>query len=299
MKRCLMALSLLSLAFLGSCKKDDDTSLAPPRDYGEQYVTDKADLENYLNTHYIVSVDEDFTIVIDSITEDNPQTSIWDQTEYPLMTKVVTFEEVDHTLYYLVLNEGVGENPTKYDQVKVAYRGWRLDDVQFDYNPYPENFNSLFGLITGWQEIIPLFKTGVYNDIPGDPNPANFTDYGAGVMFLPSAFGYYDSAQVNIPSYSPLVFSFKLYDMNIFDSDGDGIPNRYEIDPEDGDILTYDTDGDGYPNYLDADDDNDGYPTRDEITIPGTDEVYDFENIPTCSTGVKLHLDSACHQEID
>ncbi|RYJ40538.1 FKBP-type peptidyl-prolyl cis-trans isomerase [Flavobacterium beibuense] len=299
MKRCFKALCLLSLAFLASCKKDDDTSIAPPRDYAEQYVTEKVEIEEYLHTHYIVSVDENFTIEIDSITADNPQTSIWDQTEYPLQTKLVTLNDVDYTLYYLILNEGGNEVPTPYDRVKVAYRGWRMDDYQFDYNPYPDQFLFLPVMIEGWREIIPLFKTGFYNDTPGDPNPASFTNFGAGVMFLPSDFGYYDSSQVGIPSYSPLVFSFKLYDMQQDDSDNDGIPTYLEVGPDSIDVYDYDSDGDGTPNFQDADDDGDGISTRIEITIPGTeDELYDFENIPVCEdSGESIYLDPTCFPE--
>ncbi|NDI97482.1 FKBP-type peptidylprolyl isomerase [Flavobacterium sp. LaA7.5] len=295
MNRFLKVFSLLLLiTFFNACKKDDGASIAPPRPYDEQYAVEKPEIENYLKTHYIASVDEDFNIDLQEIPADGDQVSIWDQTEYPLQSKVVTLDNVPFTLYYLVLQQGVGESPTRADRVRTAYRGTTLDGTQFDYNPYPETYPSLAETILGWQEIIPLFNTGTYVDIPNSPDPAYFEDYGAGVMFLPSAYGYYERAQINIPAYSPLIFSFKLYDLQYVDSDGDGILNKDET--ENGiDINDYDTDGDETPNYLDIDDDGDGYSTRLEITIPGTNDIYDFEDIPACNGGtIKKHLDPNC-----
>lgn len=297
MKRYLKVLCLLSFVAFAACKKDDDTSIAPPRDYAVQYGTEKPMIEDYLKTHYI-TVDADMNVAIFDLPDDGSQTSIWDQQEYPLQHKMVTYSGVEYTVYYLSFFEGVGEAPSRYDNVLVSYRGWLLDGSQFDYLPYPQNFSSLYGTIQGWQEIIPLFKEGVFDSTPS-PDPVQFTDYGAGVMFLPSALGYYDLTRVGIPSYSPLVFSFKLFDMETADDDNDGLPNKYETEPGILELIDYDTDGDGTPNYQDVDDDNDGYSTRDEITIPGTnpEEVYDFDAIPTCTTGKKRHIDPSCNQD--
>lgn len=295
MNRFLKAFSLLLIVvFAASCKKDDGVNIPPPRDYAEQYVVEKAAIEEYLQTHYIASVDEDFNIELREMSALGDEVSIWDQTEYPLLGKDVTLDGVSFTLYYLVLQEGTGESPTRADNVRVAYRGTTLAGTQFDYDPFPQQYTQLPRTILGWQEIIPLFKTGTYVDVPDSPEPPYFEDFGAGVMFLPSAYGYYESAQVNIPSYSPLIFTFKLYDLQYTDADNDGILNKDET--ENGiDIFDYDTDGDGVPNYLDIDDDGDGYSTRLEITISGTNNVYDFEDIPACDGGtVKKHLDPNC-----
>ncbi|OIQ15805.1 MAG: hypothetical protein BM557_10935 [Flavobacterium sp. MedPE-SWcel] len=295
MNRFLKVFSLfLLITFFAACNKDDGASVPPPRDYAEQYVTEKADIENYLKTHYIANVDEDFNVELEEIPALGGEVSIWDQTDYQLLTKEVNLSDVNFTLYYLVLQQGVGEAPTRADRVLVSYRGTTLEGNQFDYNPFPQVYSSLTGTILGWQEVIPMFKTGVYVDVPGSPDPASFEDYGAGVMFLPSAYGYYEAARVGIPAYSPLIFSFKLYDLEYVDSDGDGILNKDETD-NGIDIRDFDSDGDGTPNYFDIDDDGDGYSTRSEITIPGSNDVYEFENIPTCDGGaVKKHLDPNC-----
>ncbi len=297
----LKAFGLLSLITLfASCKKDDDSAnIAPPRDYGIQYATEKVDIETYLKTHYMTVDETNFDVAFDTITVDNPHVSIWDQTEYPLQNKIVNSNEIDYTVYYITFNEGVGEAPTRADNVLTSYRGTLMrNGRQFDYMPYPQVYSSLLTTIEGWQEIIPLFKTGVYVDIPNDPNPATFQDFGAGVMFLPSGLAYYNTPRSGlVKAYDPLIFSIKLYDLEYTDVDSDGILNKYET--ADGvDLNDYDTDGDGLPNYADADDDGDGYLTLDEIKIPDTDpvEYYEFDAIPPCSGGtLKKHLDPACH----
>ncbi|GGB72954.1 hypothetical protein GCM10007424_11130 [Flavobacterium suaedae] len=297
MNRNFKVLSLL-IAFVlitAGCKKDDGASIEPPRDYGEQYAVEKPEIEDYLKTHYIASVDAEFNVVVEEIPDGSDEVSIWDQTDYPLQSKVATYADVAHTLYYIVFQEGVGESPTRADNVFAAYRGFRLDGTQFDYNPYPDTFSSLAATIRGWQEIIPLFKGGEYVDNPDSPDPAHFENYGAGMMFLPSAYGYYNTSQTNIPPYSPIIFTFNLYDVRFIDTDGDGILNRYETE-EGIDIKDYDTDGDGTPNYLDTDDDGDGHSTRTEITDPLTGEPYSFDEIPTCEGGtIKKHLDPNCN----
>jgi FKBP-type peptidyl-prolyl cis-trans isomerase FkpA len=298
MNRYLKALGLLSLITLfAACKKDDDTNIAPPRDHGIQYATEKADIETYLKTHYMTVDGTSFDVAFDTITAENPHVSIWDQTEYPLQNKIVNSNDIDYTVYYISFNEGVGEAPTRADNVLTAYRGTLIrNGKQFEYMPYPQVLSSLLTTIEGWQEIIPLFKSGVYVDIPNDPDPATFQGYGAGVMFLPSGLAYYNAPRGLIRAYDPLIYSFKLYDMEYTDVDNDGILNKYET--VDGvDLNDYDTDGDELPNYLDSDDDGDGRFTKDEITIPDSDpvEYYDFDEIPTCTGGtLKKHLDPSC-----
>lgn len=301
MKRCLKALCLLSfVAILASCNKDDGPTIAPPRDYATQYAAEKIEIEKYLDTHYLI-FDTDYNVQTPLIPVGGTQVSIWDhqegsgQTDYTLRSKLALVNGIYYTVYYISFAEGVGDMPTKYDNVKVAYRGWRLDDVQFDYDPYPQNFLNLQGVIEGWQEIMPLFRAGVYDNTPS-PNPPVYSDYGAGVMFLPSDLGYYDGSRTNIPAYSPLVFSFKVYEVQTADTDNDGVPNKFETDSGIS-LDAYDTDGDGTPNYMDTDDDNDGYLTRDEIEIPdGNGAIYDFVDIPLCTPGgMPKHLDPACH----
>ena len=316
MNRLLKVLSFISiLAIFAACKSDDDkVSLVPPRDYQVQYNTELTQLSEYLNTHYMVVDEETWDVTILKIPEGGTQEPIATQTKYKLESKPVYSNDVVYTLYYIKFAEGVGERPTRGDNVLTSYKGFDINGTQFDYVPYPEIFFPLPVLIEAWQEVMPLFKTGVYVDEPGSPDPARYEDYGAGIMFVPSGLAYYNAPPDNstLEEYTPVIFSFKLYDLEYTDFDADGILNKYETvqgtdveliaDPQaiaQGmlDIKYHDTDGDGFPNYLDSDDDGDGYKTLNEITDPDTDEIYEI--IPGCSKAstLPLHLDSACHKK--
>ncbi|AWH86808.1 FKBP-type peptidylprolyl isomerase [Flavobacterium album] len=297
MNRFLKAFGLLSIITLfAACKKDDGVNVVPPRDYAVQYATEKVDIENYLKTHYMVVNPTTLDATFFAIPEGGTQTSIWEQTEYPLRNKIVNSNNVDYTVYYLMFNEGTGESPTRADNVLVAYSGTIFSGLQFDSQPYPQTLSSLAGTILGWQEIIPLFKTGQYVDT--NPNdPPTFQNYGAGAMFLPSGLAYYNSTPASgVSAYDSMIFTFKFYALEYTDIDGDGILNKYET--VDGvDIKDYDTDGDDVPNYLDTDDDGDGHFTKYEIMIPDSSPAayYSFDQIPPCSGGtLKKHLDPSC-----
>lgn len=309
------ALALVLLTTLAaSCKKDDDSTVAI-RDYTEQYATEKADLEEYLHTHYIVSVDADFNVEIDTLTNPVTQTSIWDQTDYPLQHKEVnlsnlignsdTENNVTYTLYYISFNEGTGKKPSRADDIIVSYKGLLTDGTVFDNAPFPVSPMNLYSdvYVEGWKEIIPLFRGGTYVDEPNSPDPAHYEGYGAGMMFIPSGLAYYNSTSGLVGSYDTLIFSFKLLDVNYIDTDGDGLDSHYEygLDPT-ADIGYVDTDGDDTPDFLDSDDDDDGYYTYEELQIPGTGEgnnnpvqFYEFDAIPTCTSGIKRHIDASCH----
>ncbi|MDR7212702.1 FKBP-type peptidylprolyl isomerase [Flavobacterium piscis] len=295
---------LIALTGFVSCNKDDDNDvkIEPLRDYAEQYATDKATIESYLNTHYIVVTEsagnmEDMDVVIDSI--ENPATQVpimsykanVGTAVFPqLKSKNVDLHGITYELYYLVLREGTGESPLNTDGVLASYSGSYLSDVaKTDKNPeyisttffeqvkYPQDFADLTRLVRGWGETFPEFKTGAV--VGNDNGTINYTDFGAGVMFLPSGLGYY-SGGGSIPAYKPLVFSFKLYQIQRLDHDADGVLDFNEDINGDGYVYDFrnttlypnapvnpdDTDGDGIPDFLDVDDDGDGYTTRLEIT---------------------------------
>jgi len=274
-------LLLIGLCSLVSCKNDDDVTVPPPRPYAEVYPEDLAKIETFLNTHY-VEVDSDFNTTFFEIPENGSQTPISDMPE--LEFKEVNTHNLTYKIYYLKLREGVGENPTRVDSAFVSYKGNLISDISvtFDQRVNPIWF-PLEDVIRGWGEIIPEFKTGTHTIEPN--GSVNFEDFGVGVMFLPSGLGYYNTAVGNIPSYSPLIFNFKLYKLHFRDHDRDRILSKYEYGSN-FNGLPIDTDGDGLPDYLDRDDDGDGYLTKDEIRKPlpllvgqGTSLYYPYNPI--------------------
>jgi hypothetical protein len=298
---------IIASVSLFSCTKDDPAAtVEPPRDYNVQYNTEIIVIEDYLKTHYL---DMDLTnpnfadndVVIKKI--DNGQPSIMsylNATTYPkLLFRTVNMHNIEkgYRLYYLVLRPGVGESPCNVDGVLASYKGTylsktvataELTSTFFEELKYPQAIQDLYGVngvITGWTEIFPQFKTGTYS-IKND-GTVSHNDFGAGVMFIPSGLGYYNRGVSIIPAYSPLVFSFKLYSIQRLDQDNDGVFSYQEGLNNDGYIYDYrntfnyptiptdesirykdDTDKDGIPDFIDIDDDGDNYTTKLEIKRP-------------------------------
>jgi hypothetical protein len=328
---------LVTTLFLFSCSKNDLSYTAEPlRDYSVQYTADNSMIEDYLKTYYFTVTNhpgfsDDQDIVFTKIPSGGSQNSIWsclNSTTFPkLLSRDVNFHGIIYKVYYLVLREGTGEKPTNVDAVLASYRGDYLGQIaststasayltvtKFEETKYPQRFFGLTNTILGWSEIFPQFRTGTYtaNNVDGT---VSYSDFGAGVMFVPSGLAYYASGGGAIPSYSPLVFSFKLYEVQRLDHDGDGIPSYLEDLNGDGYIYDFrnttnyptapttnldDTDGDGIPNFYDADDDGDNYTTKLEIK-DANGVVTPFAAIPDCSgnitsiTRVKKYLDKNCH----
>ena len=316
-------LSMLSLA-LFSCSKNKDEEVTPPREYSEQYPTDLKDIEEYLKTYYIEEVTTDFDIKISKIPTGGTQKSIWEQTTYPLQFREVNLHGLKYKLYYLVLNQGVGESPSNVDAVFTAYKGDYLQQVtkdgvttltvtEFERSSNPQQFFQLTSVIRGWSEVFPLFKKGTYTS--NSDGTVSYKDFGAGVVFIPSGLGYYNSGSGSIPSYAPLVFNVKLYEVQRNDQDGDGIPSYLEDLDGDGYMYSFtnttlyptkpttnpdDTDGDEVPDCFDVDDDGDNYTTKLERSYKdanGVTKYYEFVDIPFCTggNGKKRHLDPKCH----
>ncbi len=314
-----------TVLLLPSCAKDNDSSSEPIRDFAEQYAKDLDSIDKYIDTHYM-QVDADYNVTFTEIPTGGTQQSIRQQTDYPLDFTMIDNENqgVNYKVYFIKLREGTGRKPSEVDSVHVSYRGLLVDDFQFDTAQTPLWF-QLQDVVPGWAEIIPKFKTGTY-DITEGPNPVAYENYGAGIMFLPSALGYYSNSSPTgtIPGYSPLIFSFKLMELRYKDHDRDGILSKDEGDPDDSTVklIDYDSDDDGIANMNDIDDDGDHVLTRAEIIQykdPVTNKIhlYSFdgaatddpatpnwderEGIPSCSgdfttpTRLRKHLDPSCH----
>ncbi|KIC00905.1 FKBP-type peptidyl-prolyl cis-trans isomerase FkpA precursor [Flavobacterium sp. JRM] len=297
-----------------SCSKSDSASVEPLRDFQVQYDADIAVIKNYLETNTITVTNnpgqtDDQDVKIELITTPATQKSIMSYLNSPtfptLKVKTVNLHNVNYQLYYLVLREGIGESPSNVDGVLASYNGTYLftkaatatdpsvvTATQFEEIVFPQTFYDLYQMIKGWGEVFPEFKVGT---AVGDSasGTIKYNDFGAGVMFLPSGLGYYAGGSGSIPSYSPLVFSFKLYALQRLDHDGDGILSYLEDKNGDGymrdmrNTTEYpnqklgdnpdDTDKDGVPDFLDVDDDGDGYTTKVETKRP--DIIIDGKTI--------------------
>lgn len=289
-------LSITTLS-LFSCTKNDNIEITPPRAYADQYITDIEVIEDYLKANYITVTNnpgktDDQDVTIAKIDAGQPSIySYLDSPIYPkLLIRTVKLHDVDYKLYYLVLRQGTGESPCNVDGVFTSYRGDYLQRItetttttstikatKFEEVKYPQSFFSLYSTVAGWGETFPQFKKGTYTT--KTDGTISYNDFGAGVMFLPSGLAYYNIGSGSIPAYSPLVFSFKLYELQRLDQDNDGVPSfqedngdgyvylyantaNYPTTPDDAIRYADDTDKDGIPDFFDIDDDGDSYTTK-------------------------------------
>lgn len=308
---------LLGLA-LSNCKKDDDDIEIVIRDRQEVFMDNIGKIETFLKTNSIEVVDEN-TVTFDVVAEGS-SSSVWNQTEFPLQFIEVkndsrTSNRVDglindavtYKLYYVLLNEGGGENPITIDNVFTKYTGIGLDYTVFDKNNsgfwsgFPGTAYTPDAVVSGYRQILTKLKTAT--SISENPDGTLvYNNPGRVVVFIPSGLGYFNSATAKIPGYTPLIFDITLVTKSDADHDNDGVLSKYEDLNANGDFFDDDTDGDGIPNFLDLDDDGDGYTTREEITYTVEEngnmvtKLYDFELIPTCTGGtLKKHIDKNCH----
>ena len=292
-----LILPVFAAAFLISCNKDDEGTEepVPPRDRGEQELEDQAALEAYLDTHFYnyedfenPPADFNYQIEIDTINAANAgKTPL---SESPLLeTKTFNYEGVDYTFYILKVREGAEEQyqPKFSDSTFVSYKGTLLNRSMFDASVNPVWFD-LTRTIPGFSQSLSEFKGASGFEIQPDNTIVWNNDFGIGAVFLPSGLGYFNSGQASIPAYSPLVFSFRLYGANEADHDGDGIPSWMEDLNGDELVNNDDTNSNFVPNYLDADDDGDFVPTKEEIVI-NEDGSITFPD--TDGDGTPDHLD--------
>ncbi len=291
------------VALLFSCSNDDDggVTIVPPRSLSEVVTEDEAALQEYLSTHFYnyedfenPPPDFDYRIVLDTIANENSdKIALIDRPELRSITLTVDSEDlglednetVDHTMYFLAAREGIAGSPTTADSTFLKYEGSALLKNS-------KTLSTFDAVVTHVWQYLPFtlrgYREGVSQLSAGDGivvNPdgtTSITDAGVGVFFLPSGLGYFNSFIDGIPQYSPLVFKVEvgLY-VEDTDYDNDGVPSILEDINGDGDVTNDNTDEDQertlrlqfLANHLDADDDQDGTPTRDEIIIDALGNV--------------------------
>lgn len=273
-KNSVLIIGIISVIF--SCTPDNTPK---PFDHAKQALIDDDSLVNYLDTHY-------YNVALDSIKKvDAGQTPFSAQVQ----TQTVVENDITYKLYYIISQQGVGYQPSKIDDVLVAYRGELLDGTVFDNretiivgNPW---FN-LTNVIKGWSYGMPNFKAGTNISQPNQP--LQFTNYGKGFLFIPSGLAYREVGSGSVPASAPLIFKIDLQYAVAADHDHDNVVSNDEDIDNDGDVTNDDTDGDGIPNYLDTDDDGDGTLTKDE----DTNNDGDPRNDDTDGDGIPNYLDS-------
>lgn len=275
-----------------SCNSDDNGfTIEPPKALSEIVDQDKDSIVKYLETHFYnyeefqsPPADFDYKIVLGEIEGENAdKTPLIDMMETETVTVrseeigLSSGKEVEHTFYYLVARQGIGQQAQTADSTYIRYEGLLLDNTVFDASTSAPLWLSYTNRIRGFSEAVQFLKAGkvLTNDDINDDGTFEVSDYGVGMIIFPSALGYYNNAQPSIPEYSPLIFKIDLIAVNEADHDNDGVPSYLE--DLNGNGYLYDDNTDlksensstsiaTTPDFLDTDDDNDGILTRDEIS---------------------------------
>ncbi len=293
----------LMLSLVG-CPSDDSSTSYDVRDRQEVYEENILDIEDYLKTHYM-TLDANNNVEIDTILPTTTEPSLWNQTNYPLQSITVKNDTrtslltdgryddvVDYKLYYIKLNEGGGATPTSVDSTFVAYKGWNLENDEFDRNntgvwfSYPDVNTS----ISGFRQILKTIKTAPSPPTEGTDGTLTYSNYGNVIVFVPSGLGYYSSGSSNIGAYASIAFQIKLFALKERNHDKDRVMSKYEDLNNNNDYFDDDTDGDKIPDFLDTDDDGDGFLTKYEVKKPtpflGTSNYYPFNPSITEPKGI-------------
>lgn len=288
---------LLLTATLGlnSCNSsDDDNEVEEANDYGEQSVTDDASIQEFLQTHtynyedFTDSSAEDLTITIDTLAGASAnKTPLSEHVSFinvPLTNS--DGEESTHKLYYLVARQGerIADRPSIADSVYVAYQGKLLNGTQFDQSVFPIWFDTA-AVVLGFRYGLQHFAPGTFD--VADNGVINFSNFGKGLIIMPSTLGYFSRVSASIPAYSPLIFDVSVYTTNPADHDADGILSINEDVDGDGNPYNDDTDDDGIANMYDTDDDGDGV-----LTVNEYDEDNDGVPDDADNDGIPSYLDA-------
>lgn len=104
----------------------------------------------------------------------------------------------DSGLQYEVLEEGTGPQPKPTDKVKAVYKGTLIDGTVFDDSRGQPREFSVTGVVKGWQEALPMMKTG-----------------GKWKLFVPPSLAYGERrpSQLIAPN-SLLVFEIELVEIS-------------------------------------------------------------------------------------
>ncbi len=273
-------LFIVAILFIYASSCDEDDPIDEPFDHAAQALKDNDSLIKYMQEHFV-----DIEGELQEIEDEEP--AIYDDDN--LFEKIVTYsrdgEEVDYTLYYYIIEQGVNEFATRVDKVNVSYKGLTLDNEVFDQNDYGYLTDLYSGVIPGWSYGIINFKDGNYTDL-GD-GTYEYSDNGKGILFIPSGLAYANYGSGEILSNEPLIFYVELNRVYRNDHDDDTVFSMYEDLNDDGDYIDDDTDEDTIPNFLDDDDDGDGTLTKDEDANGDGDP----RNDDTDNDGIPDYLD--------
>lgn len=218
-----------------SCKKDDGPGIevVPPRLLSEVALENDATIKDFLDNHFY-NYEEfanpgpnfNYRIVIDTIAGNNSDKTPLSQQVLTEVVKVSSTDlnlpseetDIEHTLYYLIAREGIGNQATAKDSVYLNYRGKRLDGTVFDSRLGSPTWFDLPGTLSETVQVPPAvtgFRNGVAKFKAGgeiiDKGDGTFEVAGSGIglIIMPSGLAYFQNSTVG-QAYAPLLFEVNL-----------------------------------------------------------------------------------------
>jgi hypothetical protein len=254
-------LKLLPLVFFGviiysCCKDDEELAQRIPTDRGEQYIVDKAKIENYLKSHRMEIDPVTLEVTLIKLTQeqiDNPLLyeqegiiSLWgqdgtqanlparqelirkhDARDYRTTALTRIDDNVDYTLHYFVINEGgvsggsqLDYKPHVYDSLLCGYKNWNLEkDVMMEREFAPRWFDLQNQIaVSAFRQIIPTIN--IASGFTENNGQVTFQNFGSVLVFVPSGLAYFSSgAGSNVQPFDCLGFQINAYNMKRKDSD--------------------------------------------------------------------------------
>ena len=132
-----------------------------------------------------------------SCSKDNPPIDYVTQNDEDIQAYIsennLNAQKSSSGLYFVIDEEGTGEQPTQTDDVTVAYKGYYLNDSVFDQSDANGISFNLQQVIAGWTEGITYFK-----------------ENGNGMLLIPAHLGYGNNNYQGIPGGSVLIFDISL-----------------------------------------------------------------------------------------
>lgn len=294
--------AFIALLILNACKPDDGPGTIAVRDAAEVYAEDLVELQSFLDTHFYnyeefqANPTADLEVLFDTIAAANSSKIPLSQ---QVETKTLRRSGIDYNYFILRTRQGDGDGRATFaDSALVSYKGYLTNKTVFDSSTNAIWFDlpqAIDGFVAGVSE---------FNDataaVQQPDGVITFAGSGIGAVFIPSGIAYINQFRTGIPSYSPLIFTFKVRKVVETDHDSDGILSKYEDLNGDFSVRTSlgdNTDSDTSFNYLDVDDDGDGIPTIFENADPNGDgnpddaEDLDGDGIPGYLDADETNLD--------
>ncbi|NJX14641.1 FKBP-type peptidyl-prolyl cis-trans isomerase [Tamlana crocina] len=141
--------------------------------------------------------------ILTSCTNDDERTPVdyREQNETDIQAYITDNElnatRTDSGLYYVIDEQGEGEQPVANSNVTVAYKGYFLNGNVFDQSDAEGVTFNLQQVIPGWTEGITYFNEG-----------------GSGMLLVPAHLGYGSFYYNGIPGGSVLIFDIELLAVN-------------------------------------------------------------------------------------